>query len=635
MQVHVGQVRAPPEHVDPHQLVVGEPGGLLLVGGAEAQLVGRPDLAAHPGALAVDIGHAGHVFVLHHQLGLVAAEPVVAEQPVPREGPERTAELDHALEVVDLVVAALGQPGLADDPPRDRVAVLHQHGRGAPDRPLPPQRVEGAAGGVEDIALRQPVGAGDIAGDGGARLARGGLLEGLVDPAQPVERAVRAHQRHLAAGQLEIAQEQLGIVLLDLEVELAAGRRVVDQGRVVAEGQVDVLVADRVEHVLRLLGVEIAEQLVEVALAGVDRGGDLVSARGAALGIAGHPAIAFPFAVVLQRGQVDRRDVEPVLLGDLDLAADGLLAQPDPHGLHARRQDALHHEGAARVDRHGFAHDVDRGAGGGVVGIDGDRAPGDRDGAAARHVLALARGDGGAGQHGAGLARGAARDRQVAGLVVAAAGVVDPQAVGHLGRAGGGHAPVGQPVGGDRHHRDHPARVAQVDHAHLAAGDVGGIVRGGAEGDGIARHVGPAHVAGRDRQPRLDVQPVEPDLDIGGVEHPVDAAQLVVGGAVALEEDRRGTGLGGVDRDHEALFAEIAVEGLELGVLAARQTDGDPGIGLPAIGGQDALDQRAIGVQRLAPGGGGQQRGDRHAHRQATEGGTPAERGPVLSACKE
>ena len=303
--------RALPAQIDAHQLVVGHAGGFRLRREAQPQAVIHPCL--HPAADGhpVDIAGGRDIFVLDHQIDLIVAQGVVDDQPATlRRSRQRAVQLDQPLEIVDGIVAARRQPLAADHPARGAVAPADRHHLGAAQDVLPLEEIERATGTAQHVALHQPVRLRCIAGDHMPGLARCGLLGRAPQRLRAVKRAVAAHQlMRVVLPVVEIAQHDMAAVLLDMEIDPARGRRIGIAGRIVAEGQIDIVRRDAVQNPPGAFFVQTVDQVVQIILARVDRGGDDIARTRHPLGIAGQTpnriAVAAEFLTVSQLGMAD------------------------------------------------------------------------------------------------------------------------------------------------------------------------------------------------------------------------------------------------------------------------------------------------------------------------------------------
>ncbi len=551
LELGVGRVAEPVEHVRAeHPPILARGGVLGHRGDAEAQPVGGPGLGpAAPGDVVRHVG-GGRVLVLDDELLDQIGARIVDQRAVGGEGRERTAQDHDALDVVDGEVAPLLQRSRIEHEAGPRVASLHRDLHGGEEHVLTAQEVDRAAGGEQDVALRERVGLRDVGGDGVARLPLGGGRPGGVPDLEPVEVAGVLQQAGSGHARGEIAEGEPRPLVLQPEVDVAAGRRVVEDRAVVAVGGVEQVGfgAQTVQHAGRVLVVEPPEHVLDRALLRVRGGGDRPAAGSPALHVIGEPRIghvAAPAALataLAPDGDVHDAGAEPLALRDRDIADEATAAGLHGDDMVAGGKDAFDPEPPVGTGHDPLAHDGhDRAR---------CRATRDRDGAAAPRDAAPDRSiDGRIGDRcgDVGRARRPVEDRGCR-LVAAPPRIRGAQQVGVAARSARGHRPRRRAVRAHRQERDGGRhRRIPVEDDDVAAHEEGRVVDVRDEADGPARPG--RHRVRRHRETSLGREPVVADVEREGVERRHGRAPRGQGGR------RTGDGLP-VDRDREPPRAE-------------------------------------------------------------------------------
>ena len=175
--------------------------------------------------------------------------------------------------MVDAIVAPLDQALRADHLARDRIADFHDQGFGAFLDVAARQKIRTAAGAAEHVTLHQAVGLRGIAGHAGTGFAIGQHVTALPLPHHAVKCAVRPHHMVKVFDRLEIAPHQKAAVALDLGVEFARGRGQLFHQGIVTRRHPDFIGFDVAQHLVGEFAAKVAEQILQIILARVDRGG--------------------------------------------------------------------------------------------------------------------------------------------------------------------------------------------------------------------------------------------------------------------------------------------------------------------------------------------------------------------------
>ena len=513
-------------------------------------MVVGPERGAGAQGRALNTRQAGDIFIGRHQIDRVTVQAGGLNQAgAIGDQRQRRGQGDTALEVVDLIILRGRQQGAAQHDAGILVTDLGPQALGTLGDVLAPQVEQRSAGAPELFARLQRPGFGGEGFQGRAALAVFGRGLGIPDQIGAVEPAAVLGQLGAGPGGLEVAPHDVGAVVFDADEELPLGRRIVDAGAVVAIDRIVAIGIDPPQQIGGILGIEVREQVLDWLLAGVGASGQQVLPEDLALQIEGQPTVERGLFVVvfgvrgddrgrtggatLAGGQVGDRHVEPVLVGDGEVA----LEAGDPAVRLGHRHDNLvrtggkdlaEHELAVFIDRYGDAHGGDRLARLDALAADSDRTAGSGD------VLHLQAGFAIAAQVvtvGAILQVriGAIKQREPLQrrLVEAALSIIDPQQIAQVLRGAGRRGPLGVATDLDGHNgqRRGVSRLAAREDADLGRLKPPGIVGVGAPGHRLT-----ALGQGRNRpdvESGRDVQRVVLDLNVGAVEGDIDAALTI------------------------------------------------------------------------------------------------------------
>ena len=166
---------------------------------------------------------------------------------------------------------------------------------------LAPQVIDRTAGAAEHIAGAERARFGGEDFGLAAALAVTGRRRRLGCGARAIEAAIIAHKLGAGDGGLEVAPHDVAVAAFDAHIELAARRRVFNEGAVVAVDGIVAIGIELAQQIARILAVEVREHVAERLFARVGGGGDQRVALDFALEIEGEAAVDEDLVLVLVR----------------------------------------------------------------------------------------------------------------------------------------------------------------------------------------------------------------------------------------------------------------------------------------------------------------------------------------------
>ena len=314
LQAGIGCVAVLIQQIDADGGLIGGSGLFNRARQADAQLVGQPPFYPPASGVAVDIASGGRIFVLHHQHDLCVAQRPVGHNPAVRTALQRLRQGYDPLDIVDLVIPACGQASGLQDATTIRITHLNGDGFGRGGDVLFVQKIHRPAGAPERIALRQHVGLGGIQHDLRPWLSAARLILRRILRLQAVQGAFVPHIFAARDSGAEIAPLHEIARPFDPEKQLAGCGGVVHGGGIVAIGRIQVIGIDPQQQIARVFFVKLPENLLNIPLAGIGRGGNGQPAGGFPIDIKGKSpcgigagSLARPGAI----GQISGGDIEP------------------------------------------------------------------------------------------------------------------------------------------------------------------------------------------------------------------------------------------------------------------------------------------------------------------------------------
>ena len=400
---------------------------------------------------------------------------------------------------------------------------------------------------------------------------------------------------------LEVPPHHMAVAALKPDIELTAGRRILIGRRIVAVNRIEVIGVQTAQQLARVFLIEVIKDIRELFIPGIQRRRQQILALDLTFDIARRaPARVKAVAVVFIKGfnpfvqikrpanrKVCETDIEPFILRNENIAREvqalvRLIQHRNLNRARTRFNDLLGDEVPINPERNLSPERRDRMSFGDVITIDGHCPAMDRDIAHRRAIIAIA----------GKLRKGRFRtariidtvlglrylQRQWQGLVKAAITIINPQGIDQvlpespviqLLTHSLGRAPERLPFFGHRNRFDQIA--FQIQNTHLALRNPVGIVPTAEELDiGLPRHQ-TLNGFGGDVQKRLNIQPIELDLNVHGFKTQILDTLAIFSTARGRALTLRRTGDRdriAIHRDPERNCALLSAARCILGVLA-------------------------------------------------------------------
>ena len=267
-----------------NQRLIGGAGILLKAGDAEAPGIHQPGFRPPAIAVAVHLVEGRRIFVGGNDELLIGCQARRQyRRCASRRRGQRLGEDQHALHVVDGIALALAQQLAVDYQPGASIANLDGNLLRALIDVGTLEEIDRTAGALELVAL------GQRAGLGGKRLQPGNRIA-IDGGGFRFEIGLRAVKSALVTGQfdaldtgLEIAPHHMAAAAIDPHIELAGGRCILLDQRVVAIDRVIVVGIEPPQELARILLVHVGKQRIEVFLVGIECRRDDIAALHLAL----------------------------------------------------------------------------------------------------------------------------------------------------------------------------------------------------------------------------------------------------------------------------------------------------------------------------------------------------------------